>query len=519
MKPLFQALAPLVLLLGTSVSCVAQTPAPNEYTNRDKFGLNLAGVTDWTTEQPFADLFKTSRVWISQQKGQPFGKGPTLETNERGEVLRLSEDGFAETPLLTEMGPNAPRGDYVLEYEGEGTLAFSPPVQETSRAPGRIVFRPSEKNGQFFLGLRKLNPDNPIRNIRIWMPEHEKKQEVFYGPFMEFVRPFGTLRFMDWAKTNNSSLSKWSERPLLTDSRYSTKNGVPVEVMIDLANAQGADPWFCMPHLADDEFVREYAKLVKTRLKPDRKVYVEYSNEVWNSQFQQTKYAEKRGTEANLSDKPWQAGWRFYSQRTVEIGRIWKDVFGDQKSRLVIVMGSQSSNPYIAGQVLGWKDAHKEVDALAIAPYFGNGLAGRLTPEAMKATTMDAFLDELAAEVGDKNKKQIEDNAAIAKKYGLRLLAYEGGQHLVPKLQNKNDKDLVNFFIEANRNPRMKELYREHLQNWFAAGGDVYAVFSSMSKPSQHGSWGIKEYIGQPDEQAPKYQAVVSFIRDAKIQP
>lgn len=53
-----------------------------------------------------------------------------------------------------------------------------------------------------------------------------------------------------------------------------------MEAMLDLANRLDADPWFCIPHLADDDFVRRFAELVKQRLEPERSVYVEYSNEV-----------------------------------------------------------------------------------------------------------------------------------------------------------------------------------------------------------------------------------------------
>ena len=39
--------------------------------------------------------------------------------------------------------------------------------------------------------------------------------------------------------------------------------------------------------LALPEYLTEFAKMVKTKLDPDLKVYVEYSNEVWNWGFQQ----------------------------------------------------------------------------------------------------------------------------------------------------------------------------------------------------------------------------------------
>jgi hypothetical protein len=43
--------------------------------------------------------------------------------------------------------------------------------------------------------------------------------------------------------------------------------------------------WFCIPFKADDDYVRKYAEYLKTNLREDIKIYVEYSNEVWNGFF------------------------------------------------------------------------------------------------------------------------------------------------------------------------------------------------------------------------------------------
>src|SRR5581483_8613189 len=127
-------------------------------------------------------------------------------------------------------------------------------------------------------------------------------------------------------------------------------------------------PWFCMPHRADDDFVRRFARLVHERLDPGLKVYVEYSNEVWNYQFGQTRYAQEQGTALKLGNPE---NLRYYSQRSVEIFKIWESVFGRTK-RLVRVLAAQAVNPWSSEQVLKWHDAYQHADALAIAPYFGN---------------------------------------------------------------------------------------------------------------------------------------------------
>ena len=43
----------------------------------------------------------------------------------------------------------------------------------------------------------------------------------------------------------------------------SDDDGVALEYMIALCNELEADPWFCIPHTATDEYVREFAKQVK----------------------------------------------------------------------------------------------------------------------------------------------------------------------------------------------------------------------------------------------------------------
>ena len=70
---------------------------------------------------------------------------------------------------------------------------------------------------------------------------------------------------MDWMRTNGSEIFKWSERPKMEDYTYTLKE-TPLELMIDLCNRQKINPWFCMPHRADDDFVRNFAEMVRDRL-------------------------------------------------------------------------------------------------------------------------------------------------------------------------------------------------------------------------------------------------------------
>ena len=70
------------------------------------------------------------------------------------------------------------------------------------------------------------------------------------------------LRFMDWQSTNNNPTQSWGERALPSHQFWmDERRGVPLEVLLALANVLGADPWLCIPHRADDAYVTAFAQV------------------------------------------------------------------------------------------------------------------------------------------------------------------------------------------------------------------------------------------------------------------
>jgi hypothetical protein len=79
---------------------------------------------------------------------------------------------------------------------------------------------------------------------------------------------------------------------------------------------------------------------------------------------------------------------------------------------------------------------------------------------------------------------------AIADKYGVKLIAYEGGQHMVAFVKDQAlVKQLSATMHACNRHPRMGEMYRRYYDEWAQIGGDVFAVFSSIGRYSNHGAY------------------------------
>ncbi len=120
------------------------------------------------------------------------------------------------------------------------------------------------------------------------------KGAIFNPDWLTRIRGAKQLRFMDWMATNDSTLALLADRPKPDDYTWA-RQGVPVEIMVALANELKADPWFTLPHLSEDALVRFYAQTAFDALDPALKAWVEYSNEVWNWQFAQARWAEEQG--------------------------------------------------------------------------------------------------------------------------------------------------------------------------------------------------------------------------------
>jgi hypothetical protein len=476
-------------------------PAPSR--RSASFGMNLSAVVDWSREWAFVDVFKSSRPW-NERGPKPF------EFDPHG-YPRLKADQSVETVMVREIDGHYPSGLYVCTWAGAGQLDLSKfdIKRVVDRQSQRIEIEVKPGNEGLVLAINSSSPVDPIHEIHVAMPGFEKAESPFHPLFVERLNGFGVIRFMAWQNTVNSPIHTWDERSHLDDARYTNAAGVPIEIMIDLANKLHAAPWFSMPHLADDNYVRQFARLVRDRLAPEQKAYIEYSNEVWNWGFSETRFAFDEGKRLGLGSPEL---FRYYAQRSLEIFRIWEEEFGGPH-RLVRVLASQAVNVWGTEQMLLWKDAHKHADALAIAPYFGYTYGDPQTVDQVSRMTVDQMFTNLTVEVDGPNREVIQKQARLAKKYGLDLIAYEGGPHLAGFGGAENDRKLTELFIAANRDPRMYDLQRRHLKHWFEAGGGLYAVFAYVSAPNKWGSWGLLEYQDQPLDQAPKMRAILDLMK------
>lgn len=514
----------LSLLIGCSASAPLTAP-------RSPLGTGLDGIVYWSTEFPFNDVFKSSGPWMSGT-AENWDDHRPLDLDEHGWVKSLRPGQWAVTLMMwgSQMWVGgvhrAPAGRYTVKYEGEGTIEYNG-ANVVEHAPGRDVIElaPDPPEGGLALMITATNPRNYIRNICVLLPDAQPG-ETFNPRFLESLRGYRLIRFLGWmfgssAEEVDLAPHRWAARRTIQAARWdSERGGPPFEVMIDLANRLDVDVWFSIPHLADDDYVRGLAGLLRDRLEPERKVYVEHANEVWNPMFSSNAYATKRGNELGLAEssdewtRDYEAWTRYHARRTRDIGAIFREVLG--RDRVVVVLATQSDVPEISEALLGWNGTAADIDALATAPYFGYMLATPDLANVVEKMTLDDLFRELETKTVPETLDYVAQQAEIARRHHVRLVTYEAGQHLV-SLEGKESAHATALFDAANRDPRMGALYARLISEWSRlSGGDILVHLMNCGQAGTGGRWGLIEYLGQPREEAPKYDAVMKWMEGGK---
>lgn len=533
-------------------------------------GVGLSGVVDWSTEQPFLDVMKTARPWIGHRPGE-WGGADYADLRAMG---ALDPEGWPRaipkglvglsTIVLTFQPAATGARRYRLRFEGEGTITLDGLVSNIVRRPGEIRFDFTPGEGYVVINVTATDPRGTGDHLRAMTLVAEEDVAAFdagavFSPdWLALIEGLRSVRFMDWMMTNNSPQIRWSDRPRPEDFTYAA-TGVPVEVMVALANTAGVDPWFNMPHAADDAYVRAFATYVRDHLDPRRKAYVEYSNEIWNWQFGQTGWARDQAIARWGDGAPDDAWMQFAGLRAAEVARIWDEVFGSEAPRrLVKVISTQTgwmgleaplleAPLYIAEDPARNRPPAEAFDAYGVTGYFGHGLGaekaplvrGWLAESAAAAETgaadltgarRDAYLarhrydlatTRAAEELTDGRHSGLPDDsleallgtllpyhAGVARAHGLDLVMYEGGTHVVGSGATVDDAGLTDFLIHLNYSPEMGLLYGDLLRGWRAAGGTLFNAFVDVAPPSKWGSWGALRYLG---DATPRWDALLRF--------
>lgn len=462
---------------------------------RAALGVNIGQVNYFNTQIAFLDLMKQAQDWGLGSNGQL----PPVDA--QGWPTSLTPGHAAGFKANAGKG-----GRYVALYQGEGELRIDVGGKIVAKKTGRIEMELAA--GSVEILIVRTNPDNPLRKLAIVPIEHEKdyEQQVFQPRFLEILKPFGVIRFLDWFRINNSKQSTWADRPKPDDFSQGTPKGAALEYAIDLCNRLKADCWILIPHMADDEYITGTAEMLRDRLDPSLNVYVEYSNEIWN--FPHGEWCQKAGEKLGMPAE-WDTRLRYQAHRSLEIFRIFERTLG--RARLFRVLAGQTWALRL--RILAeWEQAYRQADALAIAPYFCDEMAGDKNVAQIRSLDAAALASRCDADV-ERIRERVRLVRALANRLGLPMIAYEGGQHLASGGSQHQDTALQTLLQETNRHPNMDRAYAHYLNMWREEGGQLMVMYKAVEQSSKWGSWGMLEDLWQPFEAAPKYKTTLEFLR------
>ena len=460
-----------------------------------EIGVSLDVIEDYSTSAPFIDVTAMLRRW-----GKP---GAAWEENP---ALKLTADNcpLQDADALTYLR-GYPAGMYTLTFEGTAAVGVSGlgavvpgsvrkvGTVTSAKVPVRLRQGPDDL---LIVQVRQVDPRDPLRNLHLLAPGYTDNKQVFTNAFLKRVRPFTTIRFMDWERVNNSTIVEWADRPRVTAVGRTGAGGVPVEEMVALANATGRNVWFNIPHHASDDYVRQFAKLLHDTLSAHVIVRFEYGNEVWNGMFRQ---ARDNVTDAKANARLTEQSdfGRSAQQAADKLGHfagIFHAVYGekDYAARVRPVVGGLVAGVFWAQTQMDWLKAHYPGVAveIAIAPYFGH--SSDIQDIDKPGVTADALFERINAKIDSEIGPWIAQHAALANRFGVPLISYEGGNHLTA-MDGTNEK-----LKQAMQNdPRMGKTYRHLLDVWHQNGGGLFVHYGHIGPAGRFGSWGLLESATQ----------------------
>lgn len=430
-------------------------------------GTNLSGLVDWATSFPFGNQFLMTRPWFTQSGNiGDTGQAGMLDLDANGWIRDFTRDGsaapFDRVSTIWNTSDGYQRdGQYVLEWEGTGTIVVNPGpgCSIVSTGDHRMVINVGGSR-QIGFSITATDPGNTgdyLRDIQFYHADDADLIDagIMFSPdFLDKIQDFRVLRFMDWMNTNNSNISNWSQmRPEAAGQQTTSASdmrGVSVAVMVELANQTRTDPWFNIPHLASDAYIRNFTTYMRDHLDAGLVARFEYSNEVWNWGFQQAQWAQAQAEAAWGPDV--QGGWmQWYGARAANMANIVADVFGNQTgTRALNVFSTQSSWQGLEDYALNAPDVvaaggtaprDAPFHGYAIAPYFGGSIG---TPENAALVNQwigqgeagfRAAINYLRNGPGQDSLTHIDEaiayHAGVSCGLGWQLEAYEAGQHVV----------------------------------------------------------------------------------------
>jgi len=528
-------------------------------------GINIDHAGDSGNLKIYANAFKTVRLG---SPNNPTDGSVTLDSNGNPPkdfgVFMWDAGGYMKDT----------EGTYTITFNGSadvaigmGSVTMTQPVtynSSTNTSTGKFTVNSNSTVTLKFTNTKRTASsatNTGITNLKIMRPI-AKGSTTSYAPTTTFTDAFKNvimndfkakaIRYMDFTATNGKTAEvNWSDRvtPAMMQSLHGGSGygwqgrGSAWEYVVQLSNETNTDMWICIPVSASDDYILKLARLIKygsdgvnpytspqanpvhAPLKPELKVYLEYSNELWNfaGAFGQSAWnRDKAVAEVNAGGSPlnydgetnqYTLGWRRQAKRTVEISETFRSVFGssDMMTRVRPLLEWQQDNGQnTAGVMLnfidnwyGNRDGNHVTTPRPVNYYIwgGSGSAYYNPDNSSDSLTLSNIWTSQTFNTANWAAPQLRD-ASYAAAFGLKRTAYEGG----PSMDNLGHSESVKE--QAWNDSRMKTLLVDHQKFWEQYGGDILMYFTfGGSDHTGYYQWEYVKDMNNPVSTSPKLQA------------
>jgi hypothetical protein len=520
---------------NTPASPLTSDPTPNA--NSNLLGINIAPTVDFSGDRLYADVVRTARDFESG-----------------GTVVPVDADGWpmADFGFYVWAGIDKMHGTYTLTFTGHAnSVSRNPPNTNipltydsvANTTTGTFVYSDASSNSLYlnFTGTRRTSGDalgSGVTSIKLMRPltpgstKSYPPTTLFNDPIKALISKFSVVRYMDYLNINSNVQTNWSDRARPTWASFQRNPGGaygwagiggPWEHIILLSNETGKDAWINIPVRATDDYIKKVAQVfafgsdgtnpytspqnnpVYPPLNPTLKVYVEYSNELWNfapafkqasdnCQAASDELVNTSGSSPLNWDGSWNSlpfsdsGWnwsmcgRRAAKRTVEISNILRSVVGDAAMithvRPVLMTQLTNAQARLLDETKMMLDYYNNLGGNFVAiPHppnyylYGAGGSGYYWPATTDATADAIFSDTGMTPAGF--APGLQGDIKLVAAMGLKRVAYEGG----PSLDKTGGvRDAASALAVAD--PRMTTTLVNMHNAWSNNGGELFVYFS-----------------------------------------
>lgn len=461
-----------------------------EFLNKKSFGINVGywSPSSWATFYPYSDAWKHSSPW-------------TGKIDSMGNPL----PAMGEVSSSTALGSIYPKGIYTLTYQGETQIEIQPAYCVIKKEDGKIEINNSYADN-ITVKVQNINSANPPREFHLWMPCMSDTSFPFHPDFLEMLKPYSFIRAHQWLPCWTElakDMETWEQRPKIEDNTY-VNRGLPYELFVELCNFLKSDPWISLPVRANDDFIRNFARLIKEKVDNERKIYIEYTNEPKNggNVAKAKEYLQEKASIMGFgSDNT--GVLKYYAYRSRQIFNIINEEFGKDSTRIIKVLQTDDPN------ILAFQDTYKHIDAIAINTYFGypiDKLIREKKGKEYQEATKEEVFEVLRLHLQNEITERIKSASDLTKKYGLDLLAYEANHHLHHYGTGVKDEKFIAEMKTWAFSEQMATMITDMFDIWFENNGGRLCYFNLT------GNFGLTPSMGYAPNESPNNVSVIDYI-------